>query len=159
MRGPQTVLNGPGASAGSVMFERKLKQLEKPGASGNGSLLLGSYGRHDEVADVKFGNENVYARITGTNSEANDYRDGNDNKVHSEYQRYSANAALGFTPDANTGVDSPPPIATVKPPTPIAAWMVSSSSERTWYCVSRKGTSRPCFRRSISSYRITTSII
>lgn len=105
MKGPQTVLYGPGASAGSVMFDRHLRQMQKPGIGGNGSLLLGSYGRHDEVADVKFGNEHVYARITGTNSEANDYRDGDDNKVHSEYHRYSANAALGFTPDANTGIE------------------------------------------------------
>lgn len=104
MKGPQTVLNGSGMSAGVVMFERHMQQMQ-PGVTGNGSLLLGSYGRHDEVADVKFGNETVYGRITGTNSAANDYRDGDNNKVHSEYHRYSANAAIGFTPDADTGLE------------------------------------------------------
>lgn len=105
MKGPQTVLHGSGASAGSVMFDRHLRQMPKAGIGGNGSLLLGSYGRHDEVADVKFGNVNVYARITGTNSEANNYRDGDGKRVHSEYHRYSANAAIGFTPDADTGLE------------------------------------------------------
>lgn len=105
MKGPQTVVNGSGMSAGSVMFDRHLHQMATAGVSGNGSLLFGSYGRHDEVVDVKFGNANAYGRITGTNSESNDYRDGGHNKVHSEYHRYSANAAIGFTPDASTGLE------------------------------------------------------
>lgn len=105
LKGPQTVLHGPGASAGSVMFDRKIRPMKTSGIDGNASLLLGSHGRHDEVTDVKFGNEKIYARITGTNSEANNYRDGNDIKVNSKYHRYSANAALGFTPDANTGIE------------------------------------------------------
>ncbi|MCX7626948.1 MAG: TonB-dependent copper receptor [Methylophilaceae bacterium] len=105
LKGPQTVLHGPGASAGTVLFDRHLHPMAAPGIDGNASLLLGNHGRHDEVADLKFGSEKVYARITGTNSQANNYRDGDGNTVHSEYHRYSANAALGFTPDADSGLE------------------------------------------------------
>lgn len=105
VKGPQTVLYGPGASAGSVMFERSISFLKEPGYKGRASLLVGSFGRNDEVADVKAGNEQFYIQGVATNSRSGDYKDGNGNDVHSSYKRYSGNLALGLAIDENTKLE------------------------------------------------------
>jgi iron complex outermembrane receptor protein len=105
VKGPQTVLFGPGGSAGSVMFERGIKFLKEPGYQGRGSLLIGGFGRHDEILDVKAGNQSFYVQGTGTNSQSGDYEDGKGVKVHSKYHRYSSNLAAGFAIDENTKLE------------------------------------------------------
>ena len=105
IKGPQSVLHGAGSSAGAVLFEREVKRFATPGVRGTGSVMVGSFGRHDEVADVTAGTPDFYIRGTATNSHANDYKDGNGTKVHSRYERWSANAAVGWTPDNNTRLE------------------------------------------------------
>ncbi|OGT32845.1 MAG: TonB-dependent copper receptor [Gammaproteobacteria bacterium RBG_16_51_14] len=102
LKGPQTVLYGPGASAGTVLFEREHRRLEEAGWKFNGSLMGGSFGRHDEVLDLRAGNPDFYVRGTASHSHAGDYRDGDGIKVHSEYTRWSAGGAAGWTPDQDT---------------------------------------------------------
>jgi iron complex outermembrane recepter protein len=105
IKGPQTVLYGAGSSAGTALFERKPVKLGASGYEVQGSLMTGSFGRHDEVVDAKFGNSTMYGQASATNSQASDYSDGAGNKVHSAYRRYSLNGALGWTPDADTLVE------------------------------------------------------
>lgn len=105
IKGPQTVSHGPGNSAATVMFERDVKRFEKPGVRVHASALAGSADRQDVLADVQAGNRLGYVQATGSDASANDYRDGNGDKVHSEYHRYSGNMALGLTPDENTRVE------------------------------------------------------
>ena len=105
IKGPQSVLYGPGNSAGAVLFEHKSVQFTEPGHQIHGSVLAGSFGRHDEVLDGKFGNASAYGQVTATNSQSGDYKDGHGDAVHSAYHRYSANAAVGWTPDANTRLE------------------------------------------------------
>lgn len=105
IKGPQSVVNGAGSSAGSVLFERDVKRFAAPGIKGNGSVMVGSFGRHDEVVDVTGGTPDFYVRGTATNSRADDYKDGDGRKVHSSYERWSANAAVGWTPDNNTRLE------------------------------------------------------
>lgn len=105
LKGPQTVLYGPGNSAGTVLFERTWKRFEAAGWRGNGSLLFGSFGRNDQVADATFGTPDVYARAIATRSHADDYEDGDGRAVHSRYTRWSVNAALGWTPDEHTRLE------------------------------------------------------
>ncbi|MDO8312796.1 MAG: TonB-dependent copper receptor [Sideroxyarcus sp.] len=104
LKGPQTVLYGPGNSAGTVLFERTTKR-EQAGVKANGALTVGSFGRHDEVAEARVGSESAYLRAGATRSQANDYKDGAGNAVHSAYTRWSTNAALGWTPDDNTRLE------------------------------------------------------
>jgi len=104
LKGPQTVLYGPGNSAGTVLFERTTKR-EPAGVKANGALTVGSFGRHDEVAEARMGSESAYLRAGATRSQANDYKDGAGNAVHSAYTRWSANTALGWTPDDNTRLE------------------------------------------------------
>ncbi len=105
LKGPQTVLYGPGNSAGTVLFERIIDRAAQAGTSVNGSLMLGSFGRNDEMVDARTGSESYYLRAGGTRSHSNDYKDGSGNTVHSEYTRWSTNAALGWTPDDNTQLE------------------------------------------------------
>ncbi|MBI4938074.1 MAG: TonB-dependent copper receptor [Nitrosomonadales bacterium] len=102
LKGPQTVLYGPGNSAGVVLFERDVKRAEQAGVKANGSLMLGSFGRNDAMAEVRAGSQNAYVQANGTRSHAGDYKDGSGNAVHSAYTRWSGNAAAGWTPDDNT---------------------------------------------------------
>ncbi len=101
LKGP-TVEYGAGASAATVLFERTSKRFDKPGIKFNGTATLGSFGRNDEMLDLRAGMPDAYARFTGTRSHTNDYKDGAGNSVHSAYTRWSANAALGWTPDDDT---------------------------------------------------------
>lgn len=102
IKGPQTVVHGPGMSAATILFERKVERFDEPGARLHTSALAASADRFDMLADVQAGNKLGYLQLTGSDSRANDYRDGNGDKVHSEYHRYSGNLALGLTPDENT---------------------------------------------------------
>src|SRR5512135_2017737 len=105
LKGPQTVLYGPGNSAGTVLFERQINRAEQVGTRVQGSLLLGSFGRNDEMLDVRSGGTDHYLRAGATRTQSNDYKDGSGNTVHSEYKRWSTNAALGWTPDDNTRLE------------------------------------------------------
>jgi iron complex outermembrane receptor protein len=104
-KGPQTVLNGPGNSAGTVSFERDVRRFESPGIRALGSALGASFGRTDLVGDLRVGTPYVYGQLTATGAESDDYEDGAGEKVHSAYRRWSANGALGWTPDAETRLE------------------------------------------------------
>jgi iron complex outermembrane recepter protein len=102
VKGPQTVLHGPGNSAGTVLFERDNVRRDESGANFNASALAGGFNRRDEMFDVTGGTRDFYVRGTMTNAQQGDYRDGDGEKVHSQYHRYSTNGAVGWTPDDNT---------------------------------------------------------
>ena len=105
LKGPQTVLYGPGNSAGTVLFERSIDRAAQAGLHGTAALMLGSYGRHDEMLSATGGTADYYLRADATRSHANDYQDGAGVAVHSRYTRWSGNAALGWTPDDNTRLE------------------------------------------------------
>jgi iron complex outermembrane receptor protein len=102
IKGPQTVLWGGGASAGTVRFEREIPYFDRPGVQAQGSLLAGSNNRNDQVADVSAGTPTGYARVSANRSEADDYQDGNGDEVPSAWRKWNVDAALGWTPDADT---------------------------------------------------------
>ncbi len=103
LKGPQTVIHGPGNSAGTVLFERDREpRPDAPRLKGNLSGTLASFGRRDAMADVDYATPVGYVRGTGTYTTADDYKDGKGNSVHSSYERWSGRLALGLTPDDNT---------------------------------------------------------
>ncbi len=102
IKGPQSVKYGPGNSAATVMFERDIPRFSALGYRLHASALAGSADRQDVLADIQAGGEQGYVQLTGTDSTANDYKDGDGEKVHSQYHRYSGHTALGWTPDDNT---------------------------------------------------------
>ena len=102
IKGPQSVLYGPVGSAGTVLFERDTPNYTEQDWNAHASATFGSFGRNDQVLSADTGNENFYVRGGATRSEMDDYKDGDGNKVHSQYLRWSADLAFGWTPDANT---------------------------------------------------------
>lgn len=102
VKGPQTVLWGPGASAGTVRFERDREVFDAPGVRLAGSLLGGSFDRNDQVLDVTLGAPLGYARVSANRSESGDYEDGDGRTVGSAWKKWNADVAVGWTPDADT---------------------------------------------------------
>ncbi|UST96071.1 TonB-dependent copper receptor [Pseudomonas siliginis] len=105
IKGPQTVLWGPGASAGTVLFDREPENFGELGTRVNASLLAGSHGRFDKVVDAAAGGPLGYVRVIGNTAHSDDYRDGNNDIVASRYDKWNGNIALGWTPDADTLIE------------------------------------------------------
>ena len=102
IKGPQTVLWGPGASAGTVRFQRETPRFDEPGLRAQASLLGGSFGRNDQLFDITAGAPTGYARVSANRSQAGDYADGNGARVPSAWKKWNTDAALGWIPDADT---------------------------------------------------------
>jgi iron complex outermembrane recepter protein len=102
IKGPQTVIWGPGASAGTVRFERETPHFEQPGIQATGSVLGGSFGRADVVLDATAGFSQGYARLSANHAQADDYKDGNGDTVPSAWLKWNTDVAMGWTPDADT---------------------------------------------------------
>ncbi|MBB6066291.1 iron complex outermembrane receptor protein [Pseudoxanthomonas broegbernensis] len=102
VKGPQTVLWGGGASAGTVRFEREIPYFDRPGVRAQGSVLAGSHERNDQVLDASAGTPRGYARLAGNRSEADDYADGGGREVPSAWRKWNADVAVGWTPAADT---------------------------------------------------------
>ena len=105
IKGPQTVLWGPGASAGVVRFERGRPDFAAGPVNFTASLLGASAGRNDQNADLAAGNDQFYARISANHSHGQDYKDGDGTSIPSGWNKWNADAALGWTPDADTLVE------------------------------------------------------
>ncbi|TMN34985.1 TonB-dependent copper receptor [Pseudoalteromonas sp. S2755] len=99
IKGPQTVLYGPGNSAATVVFERENERLAKSEVIGFANAVLSSQGRHSINSDIKAGNEHGYARFAANYSDADDYEDGNGTKVHSAYERWNLDTEFAYTPN------------------------------------------------------------
>jgi len=104
IKGPQSVIWGPGASAGTVLFERKTEafSVTDDPIRFDGGLTAGSYGRSEQRADLTAGTPDIYTRVIANHAKAGDYRDGNGQTVESRWDKWNADVVLGFTPDANT---------------------------------------------------------
>nr|WP_225592481.1 TonB-dependent copper receptor [Pseudomonas sp. PDM15] len=105
IKGPQTVLWGPGASAGTVLFEREPERFGELGSRLHASLLAGSNGRVDKVLDGAVGGEQGYLRFVGNQVQADDYEDGDGDTVPSRWSKWNGDLAIGWTPDADTLIE------------------------------------------------------
>lgn len=102
IKGPQTVLWGPGAPAGTVRFERHRPAFDQPGMRLRASMMAGSAGRWDNKLDGMLGNQDGYMRLLGTTGRAGDYQDGAGQRVASRWQKWSGDLSAGWTPDAHS---------------------------------------------------------
>ena len=105
IKGPQSVEHGPGASAGTVLFERKPTYFRQPGTQFKASLTGASFNRYDAYLDAKAGTPLGYVQAQVTEAGSGDYQDGDGRRVNSTYQRHSLNAAVGWTPDEHTRLE------------------------------------------------------
>ena len=102
IKGPQTVLWGPGASAATVLFERDPEIFVEPGFRLNSNVLVGSNRRFDRSIDAAAGSAEGYARFIANGSKAHDYNDGNGERVPSRWSKWNTDLILGWTPSDDT---------------------------------------------------------
>ena len=105
VKGPQTVLSGPGNSAATVRFDRDAPEFGTPGYRFLGNATAADAGRTDLVGDLTLGAASWYGRLAATWAESADYTDGAGHTVHSAYERWSGNGALGWRPAASSWVE------------------------------------------------------
>ena len=106
IKGPQTVQYANTGSAATVIFERSPEQFDQDqNYRGQASVLMGSFGRLDHNVEAAVGDEQKYIRLNANRSVSNSYQDGNGNTVPSDWERWNADLALGWTPDENTWVE------------------------------------------------------
>ncbi|MFN8094142.1 MAG: TonB-dependent copper receptor [Vicinamibacteria bacterium] len=105
VKGPQTVVHGPGNSAGVVLFEKERPRFDSPQLQVYASPTLGSFGRNDQVADVRAGARKGYVQASASRSAMDDYEDGSGQAVHSGYERWAVSGAAGWTPDRATRIE------------------------------------------------------
>ncbi len=106
VKGPQTVQYAHTGSAATVIFEREPEQLTsaKP-YRGQASVMLGSYGRLDQNVEAAVGDETKYARLNANRSIADSYQDGAGHTVPSDWEKWNADLALGWTPNEDTWIE------------------------------------------------------
>ena len=104
-KGPQTVIWGPGASAGVVRFEREPERFGELGARLHASVLAGSNGRFDRLIDGTVGGEQGYLRLMTNRSQSDDYANGDGDTIASRWNKWNTDVALGWTPDADTLIE------------------------------------------------------
>ena len=102
IKGPQTVLWGPGNSAATILFERDPESFSEPDARIDASVLGGSHGRFDRNIDAAAGSGQGYIRLLANSSRSEDYEDGSGDEVHSRWAKWNSDLVLGWTPDAET---------------------------------------------------------
>lgn len=106
IKGPQTVQYATPGSAATVIFERQPENLSKDQPyRGQASVVMGSYGRLDHNVEAAVGDETKYARLNANRSEADNYKDGDDQSVHSNWKRWNADLALGWKPTAESWLE------------------------------------------------------
>ena len=105
LKGPQSVLYGPGASAGAILFERSAPRFNEFGASFKSFLNLASHERRDLSLEALAGNAAAYARFQGSWSESGDYKDGDGTVFNSSYKRWNTQTALGWTPSDTSALE------------------------------------------------------
>lgn len=106
IRGPQTVQYANTGSAATVIFERTPEQFDQDqNYRGQASVLMGSFGRLDHNVEVAAGDDQKYVRLNTNRSVSNSYQDGDGTTVPSDWERWNADVALGWTPDEDTWVE------------------------------------------------------
>ena len=103
-KGPQTVTQGMGLVSGSVQFIRKDPDFTEKPYNINATLTAGSNDRLDGSLEAEFGGKYGYVRTNISHNEADDYKDGDGNRIHSNFKRDSQMVQLGITPTENTTI-------------------------------------------------------
>lgn len=106
IKGPQTVQYANTGSAATVIFERQKPEITtEKSYLGQASILMGSFGRLDHNVEAAVGDESKYIRLNANRSVSDSYKDGDGNKVPSDWERWNADIALGWMPDENTWLE------------------------------------------------------
>ena len=93
-----------GLVSGSVQFIRKDPDFTEKPYNINATLTAGSNDRLDGSLEAEFGGKYGYVRTNISYNEDDDYKDGDGNRIHSNFKRDSQMLQLGITPTENTTI-------------------------------------------------------
>lgn len=99
IKGPQTVLYS--GSAASIHFERDITRFDDHEFSGFLNATTASFGRVNGSADMTWGSSAGFVRLNATAATADNYQDGSDREINSQYERWSGDVDLAWTPSDN----------------------------------------------------------
>ncbi|WP_417442693.1 TonB-dependent copper receptor [Idiomarina abyssalis] len=99
VKGPQTVLYS--GSAASIHFKRDVSRFDDHEFSGFLNATTASFGRVNGSADMTWGSSGGFVRLNATAATADDYQDGSDREINSQYERWSGDVDLAWTPSDN----------------------------------------------------------
>ncbi|MDP5209678.1 TonB-dependent copper receptor [Microbulbifer sp. 2205BS26-8] len=105
IKGPQTVLYGPGNSTGVALFKQLRERPTESAWDMHASLLGGNAERTDGLFDIAYKSPVFSLRSSAASATANDYKDGDGNHIHSQYSRWNGKASLAWTPDSDTRLE------------------------------------------------------
>jgi len=102
IRGVNSILNGPGGSGGTILFNRK-KPTYNPEKIVSGEVSVGKSNvlNYETNAEVQAVGEKGYVVVQGSRKDANNYTDGNGDIVKSSYNTNQGHIDLGWTPSKN----------------------------------------------------------
>lgn len=103
-KGPQSVTQGAGLVAGAVQFVRKDPKFDEKPYQISASAMVGSNSRLDGSFEGQVGGRYGYFRTNISHNQADDYKDGSGNEVHSEFKRDNQMVQVGITPTEDTTV-------------------------------------------------------
>lgn len=105
IKGPQTVLYGPSASAATILFERITPRFTENGIRFSGELLGGSDSRNQQQGDMTVGTPYTFLRLIAGRGNAGNYRDGHGKSIPSQWNKWQGDFILGITPNADTRIE------------------------------------------------------
>lgn len=103
VKGPQDVRNAALISGG-IFFDRNILRFDKADVGGNVGLLGGSFKRLETTADVAGGNEFANLQISAGHFESDDYKNGDNRKMHTNYNRNNISLTGALTPSEATAI-------------------------------------------------------
>lgn len=107
-KGYQSVLDGPPAPGGTILFER-VNPVFEPGQEVSTNLKAGvgynSNGQGlESFFDTSMGNDWGYVRAYGSYGSSNNYKDGDGNEIRSSFDQFGGGLVIGRTFDADSWV-------------------------------------------------------
>jgi len=107
IKGNRSVIYGSGGPGGTVLFQRSWPTFDESGVSGDVSASYhGNGDRHELGADIAAGNDKGYVRFITHDASANNYEDGDGNKVRSSYDSKSNTLLAGWLLSDYTKLDA-----------------------------------------------------
>lgn len=103
IKGPQDVRYGALVNGGLV-FDKGVMRLDSSSYGADISMLAGSFSQRELSAEAIGGNEIGNIQINGGIYESGDYKDGDGNRVHSQYFKKQGSIIATITPNENSAI-------------------------------------------------------
>jgi len=105
IKGPQSVIYGAATSAATIRFEKDMSHFSEPTLNGFFSNTAGTNNRSDQTLHILTGNRLGYVRLDANHTSSDDYKDGRGTTIHSQWDKWNDDIAIGFTPTQDLAIE------------------------------------------------------